>query len=164
MTDTGLVMRGSLDMWGSVVSIEHVQLKVSALPGILIDMERSISLMLCMLIRQGSRPHLIVLLAPPNARLVLLTSSPNAPYLSITSTLSLTPPTPSLRQAEFFASVVVHETTALVSLWIGVLSCVELELEKDKSSKRRRSSAVAAATEAEIGDKRVLLKETSNIK
>jgi DNA damage-binding protein 1 len=61
---------------------------------------------------------------------------------------------------------VVHDTAAIVSLWIGVLSCVELELEKDKSSKRRRSSAIAAAAapEAEIGDKRVLLKETTNVK
>lgn len=113
---------------------------------------------------QGSKPHLLVLLAPPSARLLLLAYSTTAPYLSITSSLPLTPPTPSLRQAEFFASVIVHDTTAIVSLWIGILSCVELELEKDKSSKRRRSSAVAAGAEAEIGDKRVLLKETSNVK
>lgn len=52
--------------------------------------------------------------------------------LVVTSSLPLTPPTPSLRRAEFFSKVITCDTTALVSLWIGVLSCVELELEKEK--------------------------------
>ena len=38
------------------------------------------------------------------------------------------------------------------------------EVEKDKSSKRRRSSAVAAAAEPEVGEKRILLKEPCTIK
>jgi hypothetical protein len=28
--ETGIALKGSLDMWGSVVAIEHVQLKVRA--------------------------------------------------------------------------------------------------------------------------------------
>jgi DNA damage-binding protein 1 len=81
-----------------------------------------------------------VLLAPPNAHLLLVifTSTPT-PALVIAASLPLTPPTPSLRQAEFYTSVIAQGNVALVSLWVGVLSCIEIDVEKDKDRKRRPS-------------------------
>lgn len=56
--------------------------------------------------------------------------------------------------------------TVLVSLWVGVLSCLELEVEKDKDLKRRRSSAVAppTVTTESTPDKRLRIRENYNIK
>jgi DNA damage-binding protein 1 len=70
----------------------------------------------------------------------------------MTSSMALVPPMPSLRRAEFFAAVVAHDSTALVSLWVGVLSCIEMEVEKEKGKKK------AAA------DGRLVFKENFNIK
>lgn len=80
----------------------------------------------------------------------------------MTSSLPLTPPTPSLRQAEFFASVISQNTVALVSLWVGVLSCIEMEVEKDKDAKKRRASTVAMDVEEE--GRRLNFKDNFNIK
>jgi hypothetical protein len=46
---------------------------------------------------------------------------------------------------------------------VGVISCVELEVEKDKDLKRRRSSAVAAPVDV-LPEKRLRAKEPFNIK
>ena len=81
----------------------------------------------------------------------------------VTHDTPLSPPTPSLRQAEFFRSMIVQGTTLLVSLWVGVLSCIELEVEKDKDLKRRRSS-VAVPPSDTVPDKRLRVRETYNIK
>jgi DNA damage-binding protein 1 len=67
--------------------------------------------------------------------------------------MPLVPPTPSLRRAEFFASVIAHEGTALVSLWVGVLSCIEMEVEREKG--RRKSIA---------SDGNLVFKENYNLK
>lgn len=67
--------------------------------------------------------------------------------------MSLVPPTPSLRRAEFFTSVIAHETIALVSLWVGVLSCIEMEVEKEKGKKKGTGS-----------DGRLVFKENYNLK
>ena len=80
----------------------------------------------------------------------------------MTSSIPLTPPTPSLRQAEFFASIISHESVALVSLWVGVLSCIELEVEKDKDAKKRRASAIGIEPEDE--GRRVKFRANFNIK
>ena len=80
----------------------------------------------------------------------------------MTSAIPLTPPTPSLRQAEFFAAVISHESIALVSLWVGVLSCIEMEAEKDKDAKKRRASAIGV--EAEEEGRRVKFRANFNIK
>lgn len=71
----------------------------------------------------------------------------------VTSAMSLVPPTPSLRRAEFFTSVISHESTALISLWVGVLSCIEMEVEKEKG---RRESVIT--------DGRLMFKENFNVK
>ena len=115
---------------------------------------------------QRIKPHILVLLGPPNAHLLLLTyQTEGTPSLVVTSTLPLSPPTPTLRQAEFFTGVISSGNVALVSLWVGVLSCIEMEIEKDKdkdSSKRRRSSAVAPAVSGR--EQKLVFKEHFNIK
>lgn len=103
-----------------------------------------------------------MLQGPPNAHLLVVTYSIETSSLIVTNSTPLHPPTPSLRAAEFFRGVVVQGMTVLVSLWVGVLSCVELELEKDKDLKRRRSS-VAASVQA-VPDKRLRIRENYNIK
>lgn len=104
-----------------------------------------------------------MLLAPPNAFLLLVTfSSGPAPSLVVTSAVPLFPPTPSLRHAEFFASVISQGNVALVSLWTGVLSCIDMEIEKEKEAKRRRSSVAAFSINEE--GKRLVFKDNFNIK
>ena len=61
--------------------------------------------------------------------------------------------------------MIVEGNTALISLWVGVLTCVELEVEKEKDLKRRRSSAVRPGMVNEsVSDKRLRVRETFNIK
>ncbi|ORY34709.1 CPSF A subunit region-domain-containing protein [Naematelia encephala] len=113
---SGLVKKAELELWGNVVAIEKVEVK-------------------------DARPHILVLQAPPNAHLLLVTyTSTPTPSLIVTSSLPLTPPTPSLRQAEFFVGVISQDHVALVSLWVGVLSRIGMEVEKDKEAKKRRAS------------------------
>ncbi|WWC95424.1 hypothetical protein V866_002287 [Kwoniella sp. B9012] len=134
----GLVYQTELEVWGNIVGIEKVEV-------------------------EGARPHILVLLAPPSAHLLLLTYSTSpTPSLIVTSSIQLTPPTPTLRQAEFFTSVIAHQNVALVSLWIGVLSCIELEVEKDKDAKKRRAST---AGDINMVDevKRLIFKDNFNI-
>jgi DNA damage-binding protein 1 len=83
--------------------------------------------------------------------------------LVVTASASLNPATPSLRQAQFFTGVTVYENIALISLWVGVLSCIELEVDKEKDTKRRRSS-VAQRDLQDDSDKRLRIKETYSIK
>ncbi|WVQ95773.1 hypothetical protein IAU59_002872 [Kwoniella sp. CBS 9459] len=133
----GLVHVAELEVWGTVVGLEKVLV-------------------------EGAKPHILVLLAPPSAHLLLITFNPSPnPSLIVTSSVPLTPPTPTLRQAEFFTSVIAHDRVALVSLWIGVLSCIEMEVEKDKDAKRRRASAVGMDVEED--GRRLLFKENFNI-
>ncbi|WRT69742.1 uncharacterized protein IL334_006733 [Kwoniella shivajii] len=132
----GLICQTELQVWGSIVGIEKVEV-------------------------EGARPHLLVLLAPPSAHLLLLTYSPSpSPSLIVTSSIPLNPPTPSLRQAEFFNSVIAHQNVALVSLWVGVLSCIEMEIEKEKDAKKRRAST--ADMEIEEG-RRLKFRDNFNI-
>ncbi|WWD20338.1 hypothetical protein CI109_104814 [Kwoniella shandongensis] len=134
---TGLVYQAKLEVWGTIVGIEKVEV-------------------------EGARPHILVLLSPPQAHLLLVTftASP-APSLIVTSSIPLTPPTPSLRQAEFFTSVLAHDKVALVSLWVGVLSCIEMEVEKDKDAKKRRASA--AGMEVDEDGRRLKFRDNFNI-
>ncbi|WVW86882.1 hypothetical protein I302_108937 [Kwoniella bestiolae CBS 10118] len=134
----GLVYQTELEVWGNIVGIEKVEV-------------------------EDARPHLLVLLAPPSAHLLLLTySSSPSPSLIVTSSIQLTPPTPSLRQAEFFTSVIAHQNVALVSLWIGVLSCIEMEIEKDREAKKRRASTTIDVNMVDEG-KRLIFKDNFNI-
>jgi len=114
--------------------------------------------------QQDARPHILVVLGPPNAQLLVLTYNASTSSLVVTSSTLLNPPTPSLRQAEFYRGVIVEGSTALVSLWVGVLSCIELEVEKEKDLKRRRSSAVTPMLAEAVPDKRLRVKESFNIK
>jgi hypothetical protein len=114
---------------------------------------------------QDARPHLLILMGPPNAQLLVLTYNPSTSSLIVASSTLLNPPTPSFRLAEFYRGVIVEGSTALISLWVGVLSCVELEVEKEKDLKRRRSSAVRPGMVNEsASDKRLRVRETFNIK
>nr|WVH01967.1 DNA damage-binding protein 1 [Naematelia aurantialba] len=134
---SGLVKMAELELWGNVVGIDKVDVK-------------------------DARPHVLVLQAPPNAHLLLVTfTSTPKPSLVVTSTLSLTPPTPSLRRAEFFVGVVSQGDVALVSLWVGVLSRIGMEIEKDKEAKRRRASI--ASTAAEDDSKVLVFTDNFNI-
>ena len=72
------------------------------------------------------------------------------------------PPTPSLRQAEFFSSVISQDLVALVSLWVGVIECIEMEVEKDKDAKKRRASVIGAAVPED--GKRLKFRDNFNIK
>jgi DNA damage-binding protein 1 len=150
----GLVFQADLEVWGSIVGIEKVVVKV------------------CFPLRydeladdQDARPHLLVLMGPPNAQLLVLTYNPSTSSLIVASSTLLNPPTPSLRLAEFYRGVIVEGSTTLISLWVGVLSCVELEVELEKDLKRRRSSAVRPGMVNEsVSDKRLRVRETFNIK
>ncbi|KAL7425176.1 hypothetical protein Q5752_000864 [Cryptotrichosporon argae] len=88
---------------------------------------------------EGANPHLAVLTCPPEARLLLLTHTSGG--LAAVASLALAPPTPLLRRAEFFAGLAVSRAVALISLWTGVLHAVELEVDREKSKKRRASGA-----------------------
>ncbi|KAK4684331.1 hypothetical protein P7C73_g5851, partial [Tremellales sp. Uapishka_1] len=136
-TPSGLEWRAEMEVWGSVVGLERVVIS-------------------------GAQPHILVLLSPPNAQLLLLAFNDSpAPSLIATSSITLSPPTPSLRLAEFFTSVITQNNTALVSLWIGVLSCVEMEIEKDKDAKKRRASTAVMEVEGER--KRLKFRDNFNI-
>lgn len=144
--ETGLVKKAELEVWGSIVGIEIAVMKVSANRG------RTDT--------QDARPHILVLQGPPDAHLLLVTYVPGNPALVVTSSIPLTPPTPSLRQAEFFTSVIPQDNVAIVSLWVGVLSCIELEVEKDKDAKKRRASVIGIEEEG----KRLKFRDNFNIK
>ncbi|KAE8541647.1 hypothetical protein D1P53_001817 [Cryptococcus gattii VGV] len=134
VTENGLVWRSEIEVWGTVVGIDQVSI-------------------------EGSRPHILVLLAPPQAHLLLVAFDVITSKLIITSSTPLTPPTPTLRQAEFFTAVVAQEGVALVSLWIGVLSCLEIELDKGPSGKKRKSSTIPTPE----GETRLKIKNNFNI-
>ncbi|OWZ42004.1 DNA damage-binding protein 1 [Cryptococcus neoformans C23] len=134
VTENGLVWRSEIEVWGTVVGIDQVSI-------------------------EDSRPHILILLAPPQAHLLLVTFEITTSKLIITSSTSLTPPTPTLRQAEFFTAVVAQERVALVSLWIGVLSCLEIELDKGSSGKKKRSSTIPTPE----GETRLKIKDNFNI-
>jgi DNA damage-binding protein 1 len=112
---------------------------------------------------QDARPHLLVLTGPPNAQVLVLAYVPSTSSIVVTSAVTLNPSTPSLRQAEFYRGIVAEGHIALVSLWVGVITCIELEVEKDKDLKRRRSSAVAAPVDT-LPEKRLRAKEPFNVK
>lgn len=148
----GLTLVTQLRIWGNIISIakaaHNVRFVAQARP--YTD-------------GQGSAPHILVLTSPPNAQLLLLAYLPGPkPTLTVTSSISLTPPTPSLRQAEFFNAVISQGNVALVSLWTGVISCIELDFEKDKDAKRRRSSV--AADESGSEGRRLKIQDHFNIK
>ncbi|WVQ78968.1 hypothetical protein IAT38_001060 [Cryptococcus sp. DSM 104549] len=135
VTETGLEWRAEIEMWGRIVGIEQT-------------------------VVDDSQPHILVLLSPPQAHLLLVTfTSIPTPSLVVTSSLPLTPPTPTLRQAEFFTSVLAQKRLALVSLWVGVLSCIEIEVEKDKGGKKRRASVLGE----EVVEKRLKFRDNFNI-
>ncbi|ORX37687.1 CPSF A subunit region-domain-containing protein [Kockovaella imperatae] len=121
VNEAGLTFSADLELWGSVVGISLVE--NTEVPGL--------------------KPHLLVLLGPPDAHLLLLSFQLEpSPSLIVTSSLALSPPTPTLRRAEFFNGVISQGFTALVSLWVGVVSCIEIDVEKEKEAKRRRSNRV----------------------
>ena len=112
---------------------------------------------------QDAAPHILILTAPPNAHLLLATfNQSTAPNLVVTDLIDLLPPTPSLRLAEFFTGVISRDTSVIVSLWVGVLSCVEIDVEKDKEAKKRRTSNVGVA--GSEGIRRLKFKTNFNIK
>lgn len=115
------------------------------------------------MLSKDARPHIVVLQGPPNAHVLVVTYAQETGSMLVTHDTPLSPPTPSLRQAEFFRSMIVQGTTLLVSLWVGVLSCIQLEVEKDKDLKRRRSSVAVPPVET-VPDKRLRVRETFNIK
>jgi DNA damage-binding protein 1 len=57
--------------------------------------------------------------------------------------------------------VLSQGNVALVSLWTGVLSCIELDFEKDKEAKKRRASNVVVD---ENKEGRLVLRDNFNIK
>ncbi|KAK8849708.1 hypothetical protein IAR55_005043 [Kwoniella newhampshirensis] len=134
---TGLVHQTELEVWGTIVGIDKIEV-------------------------EGARPHILVLLSPPQAHLLLVTSTPSpSPSLIVTSSIPLTPPTPSLRQAEFFTSVLSYDKVALVSLWVGVLSCIEMDVEKEKDAKKRRASTTGMDVDED--GRRLIFRDNFNI-
>ncbi|RXK37957.1 hypothetical protein M231_04743 [Tremella mesenterica] len=112
ITSEGLVYRCGLPVWGNIAGLERATV-------------------------EGAQPHIVVLIAPPNARLLLIRyNALPTPQLVVTSSIPLTPPTPSLRLAEFFTSVIAKDNAVLVSLWVGVLSCCEIAAVKGKGFTR----------------------------
>lgn len=81
----------------------------------------------------------------------------------VTASQALSPPTPLLRPQEFFTGVIAQTTTALVSLWTGLLACVELELEKVKDAKRRASVKDKDDMEVDGEGRRLVFKNSMNI-
>ena len=152
---TGLVHRAELEAWGSIVGIEKIVTNVCLSRVAQVD---TVAEQI-----QDARPHVAVLLGPPNAALLLIAYDARSASLAVTDSTELQPPTPSLRQAEFFRSVITQGSSLLISLWVGVLSCIEVEVEKDKDLKRRRSSAVEPPVEISP-DKRLRVRENYNIK
>lgn len=101
-----------------------------------------------------------MLTGPPNARLLLVTWENG---LTVTASQNLQPPTPLLRRQEFFTGVIAHATTALVSLWTGLLACVEMELEKVKDAKKRTSGRSKEDAEMDVEGRRLVFKTSGNI-
>lgn len=97
-----------------------------------------------------------MLVGPPNARLLLITWEDGK--IVVTASQALAPPTPALRRQEFFTGVIAQDSLALVSVWTGLLACIEMEVEKAKDAKRRASDAKNA------DDRRVVFKSSYNIK
>ena len=152
---SGLQKTTELQLWGNVMAVERIDVGVS----------REMSTSSPTIDKQGSRPHALVLLSPPNAHLLLIAIDPRTSTMIVTSSVPLTPPTPSLRQSEYFSGVIACDSSILVSLWVGVLSCIDVELDKEKDSKRRRSSAVAPAPMDEVeGSMRLRFRDNFNIK
>jgi hypothetical protein len=60
--------------------------------------------------------------------------------LVITASEALAPPTPLLRRQEFFTGVIAAGSSALVSIWTGLVSYLEMEPEKVKDMKRRKGT------------------------
>lgn len=140
-TTTGLVFRGDLPVWGTVVGLAVADVPVSVSTSHSTDV-------------QDARPHLLVLVGPPNAQLHLVAWSPQAEGLVITSSLKLAPPTPALRQQQFFTAVISEGTTAIASLWTGLLTCVEMDFAKKGKKK-----------DMEIdGDRKLVFKTSFNMK
>lgn len=77
----------------------------------------------------------------------------------VTASQALAPPTPALRRQEFFTGVIAQDNLALVSVWTGLLACVEMEAEKVKGASKRRASEVK-----NVDDRRLVFKTTFNIK
>ncbi|ODN74495.1 hypothetical protein L202_06876 [Cryptococcus amylolentus CBS 6039] len=123
VTETGLVWVAELKVWGTIVSIDQVSV-------------------------EGSRPHIVILLSPPNARALMVAFDKATSALVVTSSQPLSPPTPTLRAAEFFSAIVAQERIALVSLWIGVISCLEIEVDRKSSGKKKRLSKVPSDEDA----------------
>lgn len=73
----------------------------------------------------------------------------------ITASQALRPPMPLLRLQEFFTGVVCNGTRAVVSLWTGILTRLEMELEKVKDMKRRQG---------ERGERRLVFRSSMNLK
>ncbi|BEJ16509.1 hypothetical protein CspHIS471_0511140 [Cutaneotrichosporon sp. HIS471] len=105
----GLAPRGDSMTWGTVAGLATVNVP-------------------------GTKTHILVLVGPPSARLLLLTWDER---LVVTASHPLRPPTPALRRQEFFTGAVVQGNTALVSMWTGLLACAEMEMEKAGDMKRR---------------------------
>jgi DNA damage-binding protein 1 len=133
----GLTPRGELLTWGTVAGLAAVNIP-------------------------DARPHVLLLVGPPNARLLLLTWDDG---LVVTSSHPLAPPTPALRRQEFFTGVVVQGSTALVSVWTGLLACMEMELEKARDLKRRASVSEEKGREDKEKDgRRLVFKLVYNLK
>ncbi|WVQ75561.1 hypothetical protein IAR50_005188 [Cryptococcus sp. DSM 104548] len=115
VTETGLVWAAELKVWGTIVSIDQVSV-------------------------EGSRPHIVILLSPPNAHALMVTFDKATSKLVVTSSQLLSPPTPTLRAAEFFSAIVAQGRVALVSLWIGVVSCLEIEIDKKSLGKKKKTA------------------------
>ncbi|GMK54981.1 hypothetical protein CspeluHIS016_0200370 [Cutaneotrichosporon spelunceum] len=105
----GLTPRGDLMTWGTVAGLATVDLP-------------------------GAKLHVLVVVGPPCARLLLIAWENG---LVTTASHPLRPPTPALRRQEFFAGAVAQGSTALVSMWTGLLACAEMEMEKAADAKRR---------------------------
>ncbi|KAL1411075.1 hypothetical protein Q8F55_002024 [Vanrija albida] len=131
---SGLQRKGELKVWGTIVGLD-----VAAVP--------------------DAPPHILVLVEPPSAKLLLVTFTGGK--LTITASQPLSPPMPSLARAEFFTGVRASGSAALVSLWTGLLACVEIEFEKAKDAKKRRASEVLG-DECEAGA-RLVFKSSFNI-
>ncbi|CAK9784030.1 hypothetical protein CC85DRAFT_281947 [Cutaneotrichosporon oleaginosum] len=129
----GLTSRGELLTWGTVAGLATVDVP-------------------------DARPHVLVLVGPTNGRLLLLTWEDG---LVVTASHLLAPPTPALRRQEFFTGVIAHGNTAIVSMWTGVLTCAEMDMEKVRDLKRRAS--VAEDRERKGDGRRLIFKTVYNV-
>lgn len=102
-----------------------------------------------------------MLVGPPNARLLLLGWEDGK--IVVTASQALSPPTPALRRQEFFTGVISQGTMAFVSVWTGLLACVEMEVEKASAAKRR-ASETPTKDNGETDGRRLVFKSSFNIK